>query len=131
MVLNSRFHGRGTIFFKGSGKFEGMWNNGISIDGEYTYADGLSFKKEKEAEWNYCAEGDRRFYTEIIQGIQPLPFTQLTNNPKTPLIPVGTFDTGEGYFNPNDGIVYTYEGTGKRKPEKDEVRWILQYCRKA
>lgn len=36
--------------------------------GSYTFADGLQYE---EAEWDYCIDNDRRFYSERCNGLRP------------------------------------------------------------
>lgn len=36
--------------------------------GKYTFSDGLEYKDNK---WHYCDGYDRRFYTEICNGLKP------------------------------------------------------------
>ena len=38
------------------------------LQGKYTFADGLVFEEEN---WEYCDGYDRRFYTEICNGLKP------------------------------------------------------------
>lgn len=46
-------------------------SDSLTKQGSYTFADGLEYQKENEEEWNYCFDEDRRFYTEILNGIKP------------------------------------------------------------
>lgn len=84
------FHGKGTLHFENGGKYEATWKEGIAIDvilklefykeyliqgkkffciqGKYTFPDGLEFA---EKNWDYCDGYDRRFYTEICNGLKP------------------------------------------------------------
>ena len=68
-----RFHGRGTLYFSNGGKFESEWERGRAVGsagsgGQYTFKDGLRYE---ESEWKYCDGVDRRFWTEVCQGIKP------------------------------------------------------------
>ena len=38
------------------------------FQGKYTFADGLPYEEE---DWEYCDGYDRRFYTEICEGLRP------------------------------------------------------------
>lgn len=38
------------------------------FQGKYTFADGLEYKDKN---WHYCDGYDRRFYTEICNGLKP------------------------------------------------------------
>ena len=40
----------------------------LFCQGKYTFADGLEYE---EGEWDYCDGYDRRFYTEICNGLKP------------------------------------------------------------
>ena len=40
--------------------------------GKYTFADGLEYDAE---DWEYCDGYDRRFYTEICNGLKPAGIT--------------------------------------------------------
>ena len=39
-----------------------------SVQGVYTFSDGLMFEEE---DWEYCDGYDRRYYTEIKDGLKP------------------------------------------------------------
>ena len=39
-----------------------------AAQGKYTFSDGLEFAENK---WEYCDGVDRRFYTEVCNGIKP------------------------------------------------------------
>jgi len=64
----NRFHGYGVLHFKNAGQYEGNWEFGKSIQGKYTFADGLVYQ---EVDWKYCTTEDRRFYSEILNGLRP------------------------------------------------------------
>jgi len=51
--LPSRFNGRGTLYFPGKGKYEGKWEAGRCVKGEYIFADNLKYNETK---WMYCSE---------------------------------------------------------------------------
>lgn len=42
--------------------------------GVYTFADGLQYE---EAEWDYCIDNDRRFYSERCNGLRPAGLRRL------------------------------------------------------
>ncbi|KAJ3033856.1 MORN repeat-containing protein 5 [Rhizophlyctis rosea] len=125
-LKDGQFHGDGTIHFTNGGKYEARWENGLAVQGLYTFKDGLEYAP---SQWDYCTELDRRFYTERVNGFRPGE-PQLSNDPSgPPTIPIGTYDVGDGYFNPDDGIVYTYTGQMLRQPGDEEKQWILGFCR--
>lgn len=66
-----RFHGHGVLYFTNGGKFEAKWENGNPVGpgsgGTYTFSDGLVY----QSDWRYCDGVDRRFYSEICNGIKP------------------------------------------------------------
>eukprot|EP00727_Mastigamoeba_balamuthi_P000914 m51a1_g1082 hypothetical protein (110) ;mRNA; r:24699-25136 len=70
-LKDGMFHGRGILYFCGSGhgRFEGEWKNGVALRGDYYFGDNLRYKAGQE--WSYCAEPDRRLYSEHVNGIPP------------------------------------------------------------
>ena len=100
------------------------------VQGEYVFSDGLKYVDPAEGDWDYCrADGDRRFYSERIGGLRPAGDSQITNLHPPHRIPVGTYDTGDGYFNEADGKVYDYEGEVLRDATHEEEKWIKAKCR--
>jgi hypothetical protein len=79
------------------------------------FEDGLIFNPSL-AEWDYCTKVDRRFYTERLQGIAPSDHTQIVPHVVPKRIPTGTYDALEGYYNPTDDWIYSYEGIKIREP---------------
>eukprot|EP00831_Metopus_contortus_P011873 TRINITY_DN14753_c0_g1_i2.p2 TRINITY_DN14753_c0_g1~~TRINITY_DN14753_c0_g1_i2.p2 ORF type:complete len:149 (-),score=48.86 TRINITY_DN14753_c0_g1_i2:11-457(-) len=49
------------------------------------------------------------------------------NGPKE--IPEGTYDVGDGYYDPLKEKIYEYSGEIKRELEADEKEWIMSKCR--
>jgi len=78
------------------------------INGEYFFKDNLKY--EDPSQWKHCTGNDRRFYEEYLNGIKPAGKTQQTRDEKPYPIPPGTYDTGDGYYEPIKSIIYTYEG---------------------
>lgn len=39
-----------------------------NLQGQFTFADGLEYQPK---DWDYCDGFDRRFYTEICNGLRP------------------------------------------------------------
>eukprot|EP00817_Percolomonadidae_sp_ATCC50343_P005923 CAMPEP_0117428112 /NCGR_PEP_ID=MMETSP0758-20121206/7897_1 /TAXON_ID=63605 /ORGANISM="Percolomonas cosmopolitus, Strain AE-1 (ATCC 50343)" /LENGTH=360 /DNA_ID=CAMNT_0005214297 /DNA_START=9 /DNA_END=1087 /DNA_ORIENTATION=+ len=121
------FHGKGVIYFTSGSRYEGEWDMGREISGRYLFNDNLEYKDPKT--WEYCSEGDRRLWTEVVsernkengtytnrlEGIRP----SLTNGKQIDHlkekgvirdIPNNTYDTGEGYYSLEDQMLYTYDG---------------------
>ena len=126
--FKGQFHGEGTLKYPNNGYYKGIWKLGKKVSGDYYFFDDLKFE---EKEWDYCTGKDRRFNYERNTYIKPSGITQLINDPKgEKKIPQGTYDTGEGYFDPIRCLVYNYEGTKLMKtPDEKEVDWIVRTCR--
>jgi len=121
------FHGAGALIYPHGGSFQGIWERGYAIGGKYIFSDGLEYK---DSNWKYISANDRRFYTEVVQGIRPAGKTLLTND-ETPVIPPGTYDTGHGYFDAKTHQIRSYDGTEVLSiPGDKEEQWILVQCRK-
>lgn len=103
------------------------WDRGKLIEGKYIFFDDLEYKNEN---WSYSTNKDRRFYTEVIKGLnhgeKPLKVNKMGKPPK---IPPGTYDVGEGYYEPSKGMICTYEGQFLRELAPGEEEWITQKCR--
>lgn len=133
--LNNAFHGQGTIKFPGSGKYDATWSRGVASDGKYTFDDGLAYA---ETNWTYCTPEDRRYYTER-DDINPAGRDQLVNStdPKR-VLPRGCYDVGDGFLNPQDGLVYHWAQPGKAiRPAEEksadfpsELEWAKENCRR-
>ncbi|KAK7505005.1 hypothetical protein BaRGS_00003575 [Batillaria attramentaria] len=126
-MRDGMFHGNGTLFFPNGSKYEARWENGYAIEGKYTFADGLQYE---EVDWEYCDGYDRRFYTEICDGLQPAGRSQLTNKVPPREIPEGCYDCGDGFYNPNTRVVVDYNNKFLRNADDDEHEWIVKTCRK-
>ena len=126
--FKGQFHGEGALIYKNGGTFRGKWVHGKLIDGNYYFFDDLKYEDEN---WDYCQEEDRRFNYERNHGILPAGQTQLINDIKgEKKIPPGTYDTGDGFFDPIRSLVFDYEGKViKRTPNEEEVDWITRKCR--
>lgn len=48
------------------------------------------------------------FHSERVRGLKPAGETQPTDSNKPAVIPVGTYDVGDGYFNTETKQVYSY-----------------------
>lgn len=102
--------------------------------GSYTFADGLQYE---EADWDYCIDNDRRFYSERCNGLRPAGLrrldglrssvcknktikkrlvsavsgeSQLTDRHPPLVIPAGCYDCGDGFYDPDTRVVTTYDG---------------------
>ena len=123
------FHGEGTLIYPNGGRFVAKWERGKMIEGKYFFYDALEYKKEN---WDYCTLTNRQFYTEIIKGVRPDGLTLLTNDINgVKDIPEGTYDVGDGYYDPVKRAIFDYDGTVKREleEEKEAEDWIKERCR--
>ncbi|KAJ3358294.1 MORN repeat-containing protein 5 [Allomyces javanicus] len=105
----------------------GRWEHGHAVEGKLVFADGLEFAPNMD-EWDYCSPKDRRYYMERVNGIQPADGTQVTAHVPHQPIPPGTYDVVHGYYSPDDGWVYSYDGKQLRRPEPEECAWIVKTC---
>jgi hypothetical protein len=121
------FHGEGALVYPNGGRYKAKWDRGYAIEGMYIFNDGLLYE---DRNWNYVSQGDRRFYTEEMKGLQPAGKTLLTNE-ETPAIPKGTYDYGSGYFDPATGQIKSYDAKECiDHVDGDEEKWIKKHCRK-
>ena len=74
---------------------------------------------------------DRRFFHEIKGEIETHTTVELPHVEKLKLkpIPPGTYDVYEGYYEPIYSIIYNYDGSILRTPDKKEVEFIMSKCR--
>ncbi len=106
------FHGEGTLIYPNGGRYVAKWERGKLIEGKYFFYDNLEYA---DGNWEYCTIKDRKFYTETMKGLRPDGKTLITNHvggPKT--IPEGTYDIGDGYYDPTKRAIYEYDGQFKR-----------------
>ena len=98
------------------------------ITGEYSFYDNLQFK---DKDWNYCTIQECRLYTEDAAGtLRPEGKTLFCNQMEGPKdIPEGTYDIGDGFFDPTKRIICDYDGEFKRDLQPDEEQWITDKCR--
>lgn len=122
------FHGKGALVYPNGGSYQAKWERGYAVEGLYVFHDGLHYE---DRNWQYMSQGDRRFYTEVLEGLQPAGETLLTNEKVPPKIPKGTFDYGSGYYNPLTEQLISYDGKEimENLAEVDE-KWIKDHCRK-
>ncbi|KAL4219591.1 MORN repeat-containing protein 5 [Mactra antiquata] len=126
-LKDGMFHGKGTLFFPNGSKYVATWENGRALEGKYTFADGLPYEEEN---WEYCDGYDRRFYTEIKNGLKPAGRSQLTNRVPPREIPSGCYDCGDGFYDPKSRVVVDYNKKFLRNADDDEHNWIVKTCRK-
>lgn len=152
-MVDGVFHGQGTLYLPGGGKFEAIWENGKAVGfdppeieddpygealteeavvrdsgGRYTFRDGLHYC---EKDWPYCDGFDRRFYSEACHGLKPAGRSQLTDNNPPRKVPLGKYDCGDGFYDPERRVVVTYKGKEfVRNADVDEHEWIVRTCRK-
>lgn len=93
--------------------------------GNYEFHDGLKY--DEPAKWNYCTYKDRRFYYEVIHDIKN-PDVENYSTVNKP-IPEGCYDTGDGYYDPERGMIFSYQEKFMRYPDEDEEEWIRLKCR--
>jgi len=126
-LKDGMFHGQGTLHFTNGSKYTAVWEDGIAVKGQYTFADGLHYE---EKDWRYCDGFDRRFYTEITDGLKPAGESQLTDVVPSKTIPEGMYDVGDGFYDPDTRVVYDYSMRFLRNADDDEHEWIIKTCRK-
>ena len=136
--LDGEFHGEGTLQFAGCGKYHARWEHGKATKGRYVFSDGLAYTEPQDGEWTYCRDdGDRRFYSELVEGLRPAGDSQLANVHPPPLIPPNSYDVGDGFLH-SDGKVYAYlqepgtrpVGAPLRTATQDEEVWAKANCRR-
>eukprot|EP00340_Litonotus_pictus_P000496 CAMPEP_0170516876 /NCGR_PEP_ID=MMETSP0209-20121228/3005_1 /TAXON_ID=665100 ORGANISM="Litonotus pictus, Strain P1" /NCGR_SAMPLE_ID=MMETSP0209 /ASSEMBLY_ACC=CAM_ASM_000301 /LENGTH=210 /DNA_ID=CAMNT_0010801949 /DNA_START=7 /DNA_END=639 /DNA_ORIENTATION=+ len=119
------FHGEGIMSYPNGGKYKGTWKNGILQNGDYIFKDGLNYKEP--ARWDYCTHKDRRFYYEIVNNIKNPEVSNYSELNKE--IPESCYDTGDGYYDPEKGMIFSYDQKFLRYPNEDEEEWIKLKCR--
>ena len=66
----------------------------------------------------------------MLKGIRPEGKTLIVNNIEGPrLIPSGTYDIGDGFYDPIKRMICNYDGSFKRNIEIGEEAWIVGKCR--
>eukprot|EP00794_Sanderia_malayensis_P016296 gene16296-17931_t len=126
-LKDGMFHGTGTLYFPDGSKYKGEWCDGKVVNGDYVFQDGLKYDA---VEWEYCDSFDRRFYTEICNGLKPAGRSQLTNKIPPRKIPEGCYDCGDGFYDPKTRIINDYSHKFLRNADDDEHDWIVKNCRK-
>ena len=127
LLDKGEFHGEGTLiypngvscffFISRQGRYVAKWDRGKLIEGKYFFYDNLEYIDSKKVEnpWEYCTNKDRQFYTEIRKGLRPDGKTLKVNDEAGPKrIPEGTYDIGDGYFDPVKRVICEYDSSFKR-----------------
>lgn len=97
------------------------------LEGNYFFYDKLEFEDKT---WTYSTHQDRRFYTEIsTNSLRPGNKTLFTNNPNPVPIPEGTYDIGDGFYDPIKRVICKYDGQFSRELNVGEEQWIVEKCR--
>ena len=124
--VKGNFHGKGVLRFP-EGRLEGEFAFGRAVDVKFIFSDGLRYEKNS---WKYLSSHDRRFFREISEGIAPAGATALSDDAVLPEIPVGTFDTGHGFFDPKSGNLTDYSGERVLPPlSPEDAEWTLAHAR--
>jgi hypothetical protein len=126
--LDGMFHGEGTLYVQG-GCYQGYWKEGKLVDGGFIFEDGLSHLKIGYKYWDYCSQYDRRFYSEIKEGVRigdELKYASSHNH----RLPKDCYDVIDGYYDAKRHTVYSYTtGEEIRTPNSEEIDFILNNCR--
>lgn len=125
-MFEGAFDEKGTLAFPKGGKFVAKWHDGALDKGTYYYHDDLEFNTD---EWQYGTDGDRRFWSEIQNGIKVAQKPQFVDKDPSMWIPPNTYDVGNGYFDPQDGNVMSYSGSQDHTASKEEAAWAMLKCR--
>jgi len=132
---NGMFHGKGKMITK-DGVYASTWARGREVPGRgtFTFNDDLDYARK---DWGYCGAKDRRFNSEALgEGPRPAGEGQLVDRPPHFRLPIDCYDTGDGYFDPEQGKIFDYEAMGEdgarvvvRDPTSAEVEWMTKKCR--
>ncbi|CAD2106780.1 dynein intermediate chain 2, axonemal [Plasmodium vinckei petteri] len=118
---NNKFHGHGTLTFKGKGEYKGIWENGKSINGNYYFNDGLKY----ENTWDYLTDFPY-FYNEEINKNEVIYQKEKRNEYLDNI-----YDIGDGYYKIDENCVYTFEDNKEiRRVNAREKNWIKDHCAK-
>lgn len=101
------------------------------IEGTFTFSDGLSYADSK---WNYCTGTNRQFHSEAVspRGIHPAGELNYFDTGIHRVVPLGSFDAGNGIYTPSTGQVTGYDDpTVVREPTEEEQAWIIAKAPKA
>ncbi|XP_045499347.1 MORN repeat-containing protein 5-like [Colias croceus] len=122
------FHGRGELIYPSGEVLKGQWKKGALIDRNLIFSDGLEYS---DIDWNYCRMPDRRFTIEYNTGLQPAGQSYMTPEQPPREIPIGYYDTGDGFYDPKTKVVYSIHDPTAiiRSPSVREQKWIIENCR--
>ncbi|XP_050678858.1 MORN repeat-containing protein 5-like [Leptidea sinapis] len=120
------FHGNGELRYPSGVILKGRWIKGVLINRKLIFADGGT-----DEDTNYCRAPDRRFTTEYVHGVQPAPNENMTAEHPPRDIPLGYYDTGDGFYDPVTKVVFHGDDINEilRKPLEREQKWIVENCR--
>nr|XP_021185259.2 MORN repeat-containing protein 5 [Helicoverpa armigera] len=129
---NGLFHGRGELIFPHDDEvavIRGRFHKGVMTERSLHFDDILDYR---ERDWKYCTMPDRRFAIEYIEKLKPGGNSYLTAEQPTKEIPEGFYDTGNGFFDPVQKVVFKYHDLSaiKRAPSIREQEWIMKNCRR-
>ncbi|KAF6209826.1 hypothetical protein GE061_015577 [Apolygus lucorum] len=110
-MVDGKMEGKGQLIYPNGGIVEGTWVNGTLFDPKYTFSDGLKFQPYN---WKYCRMPDRRFVSEMINGMNSPDNVQLSADHPARQIPKGCLDAGEGFYDPKKRVII-HPSTGKYK----------------
>ncbi|KAL8008927.1 hypothetical protein Plhal710r2_c081g0180371 [Plasmopara halstedii] len=100
---DGEFHGHGILFFP-EGELEGEWAYGKQVEGTFTFSDGLEYAS---TDWTYCTNSNRQYYSESVspRGILPTGELQYFDTGVNRVVPLGSFDAGNGIYSPSTGLI--------------------------
>ncbi|KAJ8716519.1 hypothetical protein PYW07_003146 [Mythimna separata] len=131
--LDGNCHGIGELVYKDGPEagciIRGTWVDGVLKDRKIIFNDNLEYE---EKDWQYCKTPDRRYAAEFEKGVQPAGKSLVTPNMPPRAIPPGHYDSGDGFYNPETKLVYSYDNPEKtaRAPSVREQEWIVANCRR-
>ena len=74
-LIDGEFHGKGTLYFPGRGRYVAEWDHGSVISGTLFFDDNLEYRDDN---WIYCSPEDRRYYCEVTDGLKPAGESYIT-----------------------------------------------------
>jgi hypothetical protein len=101
------------------------------VEGTFTFVDGLEYAPTK---WNYCTGSNRQYHSEAVseRGIRPAGELNYFDTGINRVVPLGSFDAGNGIYTPSTGLVTAYnDPMDAREPTEEERAWIIAKAPKA